>query len=422
MGDILTLLAQGQNRFQDNLLEVVMWIFVVIGAIIVPFAIYLGFKLANASDENKRRDAKTHFINVLVSFIIIMILVAVMATIDLLSNLTPSSAGYGFDPPEVLVGSRDNDLKVTFDNRHIPIDESKPWEIVSGGGTIRNDPVNSARRLFDAPDVPGNVHIQVTLANGLEVIPILRVVTELTSPPSGGTGSAALIAEARRWIGAPYCFGHHIPARGTQPPSSFLPRIHFDRGCCTDASCGIIACTTGSRNPTSVIAFDSGSFTLFVYRQVYNITIGGRTISSQRSFIDNGNGQWIRNRADLRPGDLVFAARDYSHVELYYGDGQMIGSGLGPNGEVILHPLRFYIGGRLNISSTPPVPLSHSLQSRDIDEIPCTCHHDDEVETSGELILTLQKCLSSVRQVEIYHERSRTLFKVFDRLILYCRD
>ena len=73
-------IAGDTGAFQGQLFMVLQWIFIGVGAVIVPFAIYLGFRLANASDEGKRREAKVRFMNVVATFFIILILVIIMMT------------------------------------------------------------------------------------------------------------------------------------------------------------------------------------------------------------------------------------------------------------------------------------------------------------------------------------------------------
>jgi hypothetical protein len=364
-----------------------------------------------------------------------MILVAVMATIDLLSNLTPSSAGYGFDPQEVQVGDT-RELRVTFDNIPVPIDESKPWVIVLGEGTLDG-------RRFTAGGTAGEVRIEVTLANGLMVVPTLRVVIELTKlpdpPPGGGTEGAALIAFAERWIGAPYCLGHAIPGPNTQPPNRFATRIHTGTG----TGCINNLCTINNRG---LIAFDCGAFTLFVYSEVLGLNIGGRRVRNQFDFILNGGGQFVPIN-ELQPGDLVFfnapgppqtsSGRFWTdnehlrrlnvvnnpgggtyyldHIELFHSSGRQIGAGSPVNIRNLSS--RRFVGGRLNI----PNRGVQNFQSSTICGDECVILDCNENETKNGLTPTLQKYSNLGQQIEMYHESRRKVFKIFDRLIFHER-
>ena len=72
------MLAEGVDStrsMQDDILQVLGWVFMGVGAIMVPFALYLGFKFMSATDANKRKDALKHFVNVLVSLVIIIVLI-----------------------------------------------------------------------------------------------------------------------------------------------------------------------------------------------------------------------------------------------------------------------------------------------------------------------------------------------------------
>ena len=75
--NFLSLLAQVDSTrgMQDDILQVLGWVFMGVGAIMVPFALYLGFKFMSATDANKRKDALKHFVNVLVSLVIIIVLI-----------------------------------------------------------------------------------------------------------------------------------------------------------------------------------------------------------------------------------------------------------------------------------------------------------------------------------------------------------
>jgi len=72
--------AGDTSVFAGQLFMVLQWVFIGVAAVIVPFAIYLGFRLANATDEGKRREAKVRMLNVVATFFIILILAIIMMT------------------------------------------------------------------------------------------------------------------------------------------------------------------------------------------------------------------------------------------------------------------------------------------------------------------------------------------------------
>ena len=86
------------NAFAQDLLGVLFWIFIFINAVLVPFCIFLAFKFATASNEERRRSAKTRFINVLVSIVIIAILIGILVSQGALNGDKPP----GEPPPPSL--------------------------------------------------------------------------------------------------------------------------------------------------------------------------------------------------------------------------------------------------------------------------------------------------------------------------------
>jgi len=72
--------------FQGGLLTVLMVIFIVLGALVVPYCVFLGFKLAAATDANKRREAKKRMFNALASLLIIVILVGLLVAQDFIGG------------------------------------------------------------------------------------------------------------------------------------------------------------------------------------------------------------------------------------------------------------------------------------------------------------------------------------------------
>jgi len=79
--------TEGETQnFGILLIEVVRWIFVGIGALIIPIAIFFGFQLAYAQDEQKRRDVKKRLMNMLVSVIIIIFLIGLLSIPDIMGG------------------------------------------------------------------------------------------------------------------------------------------------------------------------------------------------------------------------------------------------------------------------------------------------------------------------------------------------
>jgi len=76
------------NTFAADLVSVTRWIFVAIGALIIPIAIYFGFQLAYAEDEGKRRSVKKRLMNMLISAIIIIFLIGILTAVDLMGGFT----------------------------------------------------------------------------------------------------------------------------------------------------------------------------------------------------------------------------------------------------------------------------------------------------------------------------------------------
>ncbi|MCL2755729.1 MAG: hypothetical protein FWE45_01610 [Firmicutes bacterium] len=91
--------AADDTGFAEDLFEILAIIFGVLGAIALPFAIYLYFKLVSAPDEQQRAAVKKRFVNVLASMMIIVILVGMMLTIPLMVNFQggggPGGPGLG---------------------------------------------------------------------------------------------------------------------------------------------------------------------------------------------------------------------------------------------------------------------------------------------------------------------------------------
>ena len=65
-----------------GVLRVLSYIFMVVGAVGVVYAVYLGFLLAKATDESKRSQAKKRIFNVISGLLIIVILTGVIVAFD----------------------------------------------------------------------------------------------------------------------------------------------------------------------------------------------------------------------------------------------------------------------------------------------------------------------------------------------------
>ena len=104
MGEFLNLLLNladltdeaGNPEFGQQLIQVVMWIFIVIGGVIVPFAIYLAFRLAYAGSEQDRNTQKKRLLNVIITIMIIGLLIAMLGVVNF--TVMPGTGGPGHQP------------------------------------------------------------------------------------------------------------------------------------------------------------------------------------------------------------------------------------------------------------------------------------------------------------------------------------
>jgi hypothetical protein len=81
MGNITSLLL----AFNNDLIQIVAYISMVFGGLVIIYALYLGFLMATASDASKRAEAKRRVIN---SISIILILVALISLLQILKVQT----------------------------------------------------------------------------------------------------------------------------------------------------------------------------------------------------------------------------------------------------------------------------------------------------------------------------------------------
>ena len=94
---LLEAAGNSEANFAHQMMGILMWIFVFVSAVMVPFCIYMAFKFATASNEERRRSAKTRFINALASMLIIMILAGIMAVQQVMVGVPP---GGTITPPD----------------------------------------------------------------------------------------------------------------------------------------------------------------------------------------------------------------------------------------------------------------------------------------------------------------------------------
>ena len=108
----------GANSLQYELLRIIGFIGMFVGAVIGFWAMYLGFKMASASDEGKRKEAKKRLINSIVSMVLIIILAGMLFGINFMTG--PGAADEG---------------NITFHSTEFPDDgEWRTLSILSGGG------------------------------------------------------------------------------------------------------------------------------------------------------------------------------------------------------------------------------------------------------------------------------------------------
>ena len=98
MSNVANMLANENDyidTFAQDLIFIIQMVFIGIGALVLPFAIYLGFQMAYAADEGKRRETKKRLINILVSLLIIILLQGLLAVISMFVTFTPGEDVHG---------------------------------------------------------------------------------------------------------------------------------------------------------------------------------------------------------------------------------------------------------------------------------------------------------------------------------------
>jgi len=103
MGMTNQLLADSGATFMAELKWLVVILVSIAGALCVLYAVYIGYLFATATDEGKRRAAKSRFIKVLSSALIIVAMAFALNAINLRFD-TPDNGGNGTDPDNLLDG------------------------------------------------------------------------------------------------------------------------------------------------------------------------------------------------------------------------------------------------------------------------------------------------------------------------------
>lgn len=100
MGTVLNLILSDVPTFQQQLYTVIIWILAVINSVFFLWALFLGYKLIRADDENKRREAKRRVTQAIVAILIILIFMGVLITVNFFVNMQyDPDPGGGFGPP-----------------------------------------------------------------------------------------------------------------------------------------------------------------------------------------------------------------------------------------------------------------------------------------------------------------------------------
>lgn len=80
MGNMRSLLLAGDpgNEFKSGLMDIISLIFTALGILMVLYAVYLFFLMATASDESKRRSAKSRVVKTFASVLIVVALIGML--------------------------------------------------------------------------------------------------------------------------------------------------------------------------------------------------------------------------------------------------------------------------------------------------------------------------------------------------------
>ncbi|MCL2570361.1 MAG: cell wall hydrolase [Firmicutes bacterium] len=152
-------------NFGYQLQGILLIIFAVITAVLVPFAIYLVFKIARAENEQDRRKAKTRIVHVVVSMILVGLLFGMLTLSGLMDGFTPGR-GHGYTLHVAGVGvDSETPVRIRRNNIHeLHMFEgyTVEYEFTSGGGYVTTRKDTQGRLILQGVS-PGAVTIRVTI-------------------------------------------------------------------------------------------------------------------------------------------------------------------------------------------------------------------------------------------------------------------
>ncbi|MBR4418586.1 MAG: hypothetical protein IKT33_01125 [Clostridia bacterium] len=160
MGMVNQLLASEYTgaKFIDELVEVLTMIMAVVGILFILYAVYIAYLFFTASDEGKRKNAKSRLIKVLASILIVYALATCLRVIDVnftsieKNNTTGNSDGINWD-------------KINYEYSEIPVLEISTTDIkkltlnaanlrIKGGATLGGAKFTSFKFVgLDSTDV-----------------------------------------------------------------------------------------------------------------------------------------------------------------------------------------------------------------------------------------------------------------------------
>jgi len=79
-------LVAAPNPFQGAILQILGWIGLGLSVVFAFWALYLGFKMASATDEQKRKDAKKRMFHGIVSMVLILMLVGLLQLVNFITH------------------------------------------------------------------------------------------------------------------------------------------------------------------------------------------------------------------------------------------------------------------------------------------------------------------------------------------------
>jgi hypothetical protein len=137
----LTNLLLAEKGFNAELLEIIRYISIIFGGLVILYAIYLGYLMATASDAGSRAEAKKRVINALGIVLIIVALVGMLAVMDANTG-TVTTTGYTIEvsADPIVNGST---LTVGFDEKNFvkpsdfnDVSKKVEFTIISGTGWV----------------------------------------------------------------------------------------------------------------------------------------------------------------------------------------------------------------------------------------------------------------------------------------------